>query len=373
MEFNYKLFNGIFAGSGKYTFANPEKVAAENPNNAQAARNEYRLNLARTAKGLIRFFDADGDGKLNLDEFSMKEADCVARVQYKAKGIETDSLDEKGRKEFESYRNTLKEMSAEGNKKSFEVLDLDGNGLIDYKEVASEISLAGRYDANGQDGTIEAIGYHSIYNDNKSPEQANAELKENYQEMNLQNLDEPQDNTTSTQQPVVAAQQPVTIVQQVTPVIIQNVAPSIVQQPYTAVQNITLAETILNALLSLFTGRQNNVAQIPIQTGTTTSGVDNLLRLLGLVQFTNGGTSTPVIAGTTRAVVSPATTRKTTTASASTQPSASKVSTPTTGTVITEIDHDSTNREDIITTAPSADAVAMDKAIQEGYDAYDAV
>ena len=193
MDFNYKLFNGIFAGFGSYTFANPEKAAAENPNNPKAARNEYRQGLANVSKGLIRTFDADGDGKWDLDEFSTKETDSVARMEYKTRGIDVDSLDEKGKKEFEAYRKTLKAMLTEENKKSFGVLDLDGSGLVDYKEVASEISLADCYDKTEQDGTIDATGFHALYNDKKPPAELKAELKENYKTMNLQNLGEPQD------------------------------------------------------------------------------------------------------------------------------------------------------------------------------------
>ena len=64
------------------------------------------------------------------------------------------------------------------------------DGFIDYKETANEISLADVYDRTNQDGKIDAIGFHALYNDKVSPAKLKQELKINYETMKLKNLGE---------------------------------------------------------------------------------------------------------------------------------------------------------------------------------------
>ena len=194
----------------------------------------------------------------------------------------------------------------------------------------------------------------------------------------------PQDAEHGMDTVMVRQQQQPVVVQQQQPVVAQQVAaPVVAQQTGVAEQNVALAERLLSALLAFITGQQNTAAQTSVQTSTTTSGIGNLLgTLLG---FINGRASTPVTRSTTRTTTTSATTSATTSETTTeatvvqpgTQTSAPTVVTPTTAPVTTvataAVDYDPSTREDVITTAPSADAVAMNKAIKEGYDAYDAV
>ncbi len=181
MAFDYAQFMKIFnVAGGSYRFANTDIL--DN-------RDTYRSGLQDAAKGQISAFDANNDNSWNFDEFATKEADTVARMIYDEQEIDVDSLDEAGKKDFNTLVQTLKAQTKEENKTSFSTLDLNSDGKIDYKEVAAEIVTADVNDGN-QDGVVSAKGYHAIYNDKNSPNVVKQAFKDNYVIMRLNNLGE---------------------------------------------------------------------------------------------------------------------------------------------------------------------------------------
>lgn len=190
--FNYSEFAKIFAiYRQSYRFANPEKAANES-SNPKAAGNEYRKGLENISKGLIDTFDTgEKDGRLNFDEFATQYADIMERTNYYLnRGEDVDSLSDTQRQEFFRLRDLLKEMHEKQAKESFNTLDLNEDGFIDYKEQASEISLADASDRMNRDGTIDLIGFRALYNYKVSPSELKQKLRNEYDTMNLENLGE---------------------------------------------------------------------------------------------------------------------------------------------------------------------------------------
>ena len=178
MAFDYARFAKIFNVDGSnYRFADGTN------------RDTYRSGLMDASKGQISVFDVNKDNSWDFDEFATKEANTVARQLYAEDGIDVDKLDEAGKKEFNTLVQTLKAQTENENKTSFNTLDLNSDGKIDYKEVASELATADLNDGN-QDGVVSAAGYHTLYNEKTSPDMVKKALAENYNIMKLGNLGE---------------------------------------------------------------------------------------------------------------------------------------------------------------------------------------
>lgn len=186
MGFNYQNYVKMFTGEKRYTFAKPDAVAAQ----GGSARTEYRNGLEALSKGLIGAFDANGDGKWDSTEFAAKECDVATRLknpQY----MEVEKLTQEEQAKFAQLKAELQAQAKDGNDLSFKAMDVNADGILDYKEVANEFGLADGNDRDGQNGTLDATGFDRIWS--KDPGTVSAALKQNYTDMNIANLGEPGD------------------------------------------------------------------------------------------------------------------------------------------------------------------------------------
>lgn len=150
-----------------YRFADPIGVARANPeiDSDTAKRTEYRTGLLNTARGSISIFDKNGDGLLSKQEY-ISEQNYFHRSMT---GQNADSL---------------------MLRKEFNCLDLDGDGFIDYKERANEISYLDRTKETNQKNGV-------ITSDSEMREarfllrgRLSEELDYNYDSFNMENLGE---------------------------------------------------------------------------------------------------------------------------------------------------------------------------------------
>ena len=120
-----------------YRFADPQRAVAKysDADRKTAARSEYRQGLINTAQGSISIFDKNDDGKLSAREYYREQNYFHQRATG---GINAD-------------RNAIME--------EFDCLDINGDGFIDYKERANELSYLDRTkESNSNNGVITADG-----------------------------------------------------------------------------------------------------------------------------------------------------------------------------------------------------------------------
>ena len=123
-----------------YRFADPQAAVQRYPhaNRRSVERSEYRQGLMNTAQGSISLFDKNDDGKLS------------AREYYREQNY---------------FHQFMTGMDVDRRKinKEFKALDINGDGFIDYKERANELSYLDRTKDSGRKNGV--IDQDASYNE----------------------------------------------------------------------------------------------------------------------------------------------------------------------------------------------------------------
>ena len=170
--FNMQAWLNYATGkTDSYRFANPE--------NSSDPRTEYRQGLMNSAKGIISIFDTVGengkkDGKTSLEEYYNEQ-----NYYMKNNPGVTEPYD------LEAQKYAWKQ--------EFKTLDLNGDGYLDYKERANELTLLdANKSTNAEDGSIDRGAANRVFAD-KNKSQLRSALEDRYDIMKLKNLGEPGD------------------------------------------------------------------------------------------------------------------------------------------------------------------------------------
>lgn len=140
------------------------------PDNSSDARTEYRKGLYNTSVGRISLFDQNKDGKLSLNEYINEQSsflDTASQTLPKAQRTVLDN--QRANREFKS-------------------LDINSDGFLDYKEIASELSLLDQISGE-TDGKFDSYAHAKLHGNGNDEIRTNL-LRQNYSDMNLDRLGE---------------------------------------------------------------------------------------------------------------------------------------------------------------------------------------
>lgn len=149
-------------------------------------RNEYRQGILNAAQARLFEQDLNKDGVLTLDEY-ISANEYSLQKQAAMYGTNTGEADG-SYEDFVLTQQAKMQIQAE----DFRALDINGDGVLDQRELANEINLMDRYDGK-EDGTVSQKGFEKLWGSNDSARRIGRRLRNNYNNFNAKNLGMPWD------------------------------------------------------------------------------------------------------------------------------------------------------------------------------------